>query len=108
MTVEAANFQKSVRTGVVLNVNDKLTVSPQLKVGSPQETVSVEASAEQVNLQSAVATGVVTGTQIRELSLSNRNFLELAFLLPGTSNSGNAAFFPEPLLLSERMSSPSR
>ncbi len=94
VAVEASNFQKYVQTGIVLNVNDKLTVSPQLKVGSPQETVSVEASAEQVNLQSAVATGVVTGTQIRELSLSNRNFLELAFLIPGTSNSGSAAFFP--------------
>jgi hypothetical protein len=94
VTVESSNFQKYIQTGISLNVNDKLTVSPTLKVGSPQETVSVQASAEQVNLQSAVATGVVTGTQIRELSLSNRNFLELAFLLPGTSNSGNSSFFP--------------
>ena len=94
VTVQAAGFQKYVQTGLVLSVNDKLTVSPALKVGAPGETIRVEAAAQQVNLQSAVATGVVTGTQIRELSLSNRNFLELVFTVPGTSNSGNAAFFP--------------
>ncbi|HEX9120620.1 MAG TPA: adenylyl cyclase [Terriglobales bacterium] len=94
VTVQASGFQKYVQTGLVLSVNDKLTVYPALKVGATGETISVEAAAQQVNLQSAVATGVVTGTQIRELSLSNRNFLELVFTVPGTSNSGNAAFFP--------------
>jgi Carboxypeptidase regulatory-like domain len=94
VTVQAPGFQKYVQTGLVLNVNEKLTVSPSLKVGGTDQTISVEAAAHQVNLQSAVATGVVTGTQIRELSLSNRNFLELVFTVPGTSNSGNASFFP--------------
>ena len=94
VTVVADKFQKYVQSGILLNVNDKLTVSPILTVGSANQTISVVANAEQVNLQSATAAGVVTGTQIRELSLANRNFLELTFLLPGTSNSGSAAFFP--------------
>ncbi len=94
VTVQAPGFQKYVETGLNLNVNGKLTVSPALKVGAADQTIRVEATAQQVDLQSAVASGVVTGTQIRELSLSNRNFLELVFTVPGTSNSGNAAFFP--------------
>jgi hypothetical protein len=94
VTVQASGFQKYVQTGLVLNVNDKLTVSPALKVGAADQTIRVEAAAQQVDLQSAVASGVVTGTQIRELSLSNRNFLELVFTVPGTSNSGNFSFFP--------------
>jgi len=94
VTVQATGFQKYEHTGLNLNVNDKLTVSPQLKVGTSDQVVSVLAAGDQVNLQSAVATGVVTGTQIRELSLANRNFLELVFTIPGTSNSGNASFFP--------------
>jgi hypothetical protein len=94
ITVEAPGFQKLVQAGIVLNVNDKLTFYPALKVGGADQTISVEAAAQQVNLQSAVATGVVTGTQIRELSLANRNFLELVFTVPGTSNSGNTSFFP--------------
>ena len=94
ITVEASGFQKYVQSGLVLNVSDKLTVYPTLQVGSTQQVINVEAAAQQVNLQSAVATGVVTGTQIREISLANRNFLELVFTVPGTSNSGNAGFFP--------------
>jgi hypothetical protein len=94
VTVEAANFQKYIQTGIALSVNDKLTVSPVMKIGSTGETVNVEAGGQQVNLQSATATGVVTGTQIRELSLQNRNFLELVFTVPGTSNSGSSTFFP--------------
>ena len=94
IAVEAAGFQKYVQSGLILNVNGSLTVYPTLQVGSTNQVINVEAAAQQVNLQSAVASGVVTGTQIRELSLSNRNFLELVFTVPGTSNSGNAAFFP--------------
>jgi hypothetical protein len=94
VAAEASNFQRILQSGIVLHVNDRLTVSPVLKVGASNETVNVEAAAQQVNLQSATATGVVTGTQIRELSLSNRNFLELVFTVPGTSNSGNSSFFP--------------
>ena len=94
VTVEAPNFKKFVQTGLILNVNDKLTVYPTLEVGAVQETVTVEAAVQPVNLQSAEASGIVTGTQIRELSLANRNFLELVFTVPGVSNSGNAAFFP--------------
>ncbi|HYL13629.1 MAG TPA: carboxypeptidase regulatory-like domain-containing protein [Terriglobales bacterium] len=94
VTVEAPGFQRNVQTGLTLNVNEKLTVYPTLKVGSTEQTITVESTEQQVNLQSAVATGVVTGTQIRELSLANRNFLELVFTVPGTSNSGNASFFP--------------
>jgi len=94
VTVEAPNFKKFLQSGLILNVNDKLTVYPVLEVGSLSETVNVEAAAVQVNLQSAVASGIISGTQIRELSLANRNFLELVFTVPGTSNSGNLAFFP--------------
>jgi hypothetical protein len=94
VTVEAQGFKKFVQSGIALNVNDTLTVSPALTVGSANQVVNVESSAQTVNLESAVATGVVTGHQIRELSLANRNFLELSFLIPGTSNSGNTSFFP--------------
>lgn len=94
VTVEAPNFKKYVQSGLILNVNDKLTVYPTLEVGSLQETVNVEAAALQVNLQSAVASGIISGTQIRELSLANRNYLELVFTVPGVSNSGGSAFFP--------------
>jgi hypothetical protein len=90
VAVELQGFQTYTQTGLVLNVNDKLTVAPVMRVGSESEKVTVEASATQVNLEDAVATGVVTGTQIRELSMTSRNYMELVQLVPGTSNSGNS------------------
>src|SRR5689334_8500003 len=94
VTVESGSFQKYIQSGIKLSVNDKLTISPVLKVGSSGETVNVEAAAQQVNLQNATASGVVTGTQIRELSLQNRNFLELVSVVPGVANTNTASLFP--------------
>src|SRR6266850_2340089 len=90
VTAEIAGFKKVTQSGVVLNVNDKLAVNFNLEVGTVSETVSVEANALQVDTQSASATGVVTGTQVRELSLNSRNYAALVLLVPGTSDSGNA------------------
>ena len=90
VTVEMPNFQTYSQTGLVLNVNDKLKVLATLQVGSQSQKVTVEASALQVNLESAVASGVVNGTQIRELAMTSRNYMELVALVPGTSNSGNS------------------
>jgi hypothetical protein len=90
VTAEIAGFKKVTQSGVVLNVNDKLAVNFNLEVGAVSETVSVEANALQVDTQSATATGVITGTQVRELSLNSRNYAALVLLVPGASDSGNA------------------
>lgn len=95
LTVESANFQKFVQTGITLSVSQKLTLFPTLQVGSSSQEVTVQAAAQQVDLQSAVATGVVTGTQVREIPVNNRTFTQLVLLVPGASDSGNAdQFYP--------------
>lgn len=86
VAVEAPGFKKAVQTGIELNVNSKLTISPTLELGQAQETVTVEASPLQVELQSATASGLISGTQIRELSLNNRNYTQLVALMPGVSS----------------------
>src|SRR6266446_28307 len=90
VTAEIAGFKKVTQSGVVLNVNDKLAVNFSLEVGTVNETVSVEANPLQVDTQSATATGVISGTQVRELSLNSRNYAALVLLVPGASDSGNA------------------
>lgn len=91
ITVEATGFSKSVRKGIVLNVNDKLTENLTLKVGSTQESVVVESNPVQVELNSATATGLIDGTQVRELSLNTRNYEQLVTLLPGVSSSATGS-----------------
>jgi len=90
VTVEIAGFKRVTQRGFVLNVSDKLAVNFTLEVGAMNETVSVEANALQVDTQSATATGVISGLQLRELSLNSRNYAQLVLLVPGASDSGNA------------------
>src|SRR6267154_1557564 len=90
VTVESAGFKKVVHSGLVLNVSDKLAVNFTLEIGAVSETVSVEANALQVDTQSATATGLISGLQLRELSLNSRNYAQLVLLVPGASDSGNA------------------
>ncbi|HXN23555.1 MAG TPA: TonB-dependent receptor [Candidatus Dormibacteraeota bacterium] len=89
VAVEASGFKKTVETGIELNVNDKLTIALTLELGGAQETVTVEASPLQVELQSATAGNVVSGTQIRELALTSRNYAQLVSLVPGVSSTSS-------------------
>ena len=89
-TVEATGFRKFVQAGIVLNVNDKLTFFPTLEVGGTSESVTVETAPLRVETQSAVASGTVTGTQVRELTMNNRVWVQLMTLVPGVSDSNNS------------------
>jgi hypothetical protein len=85
VSAEITGFKKASVTGIVLNVNDKLTANLTLQVGTITETVSVQATATEVELQSATPAGLITGTQIRELALGTRNYEQLVSLMPGVS-----------------------
>jgi len=80
---EAKGFKRQVHQNVVLNVNDKLTVSARLEVGDVAQTLTVEESPVNLQLQSAEQSTTVNGTQIRELALVTRNYEELVSLMPG-------------------------
>lgn len=82
----SSGFKTASQTGIELNVNDRLTVNLTLAPGNAQETVNVQADATQVETQSATSQGLITGTQVRELSLSARNYEELVALMPGVSS----------------------
>ncbi len=89
-TVEAPGFQTYKQSGIVINASDKLAYNPVLKVGSASQEVTVQAQAHQVETQSTQAAGLVTGTQVRELSLNGRNWEQLMTLVPGVSDAGNS------------------
>jgi TonB-dependent Receptor Plug Domain. len=86
ITVEAANFKKSVNTAIKLDVGQRRSVDVTLEAGRIEEVVTVEADPVAVDLASATNGTVISGDQIRELSTNNRNFLQLVSLAPGVSN----------------------
>jgi hypothetical protein len=83
-----AGFKTDSLTGLILHVDDKLTVNRQLSVGSSDQSVTVAADALNVNLEDATAAGLINGTQTRELVLSTRNYEQLLSLQPGVAFTG--------------------
>ncbi|MBS1874807.1 MAG: carboxypeptidase regulatory-like domain-containing protein [Acidobacteria bacterium] len=90
LTVEAAGFKKFEQKDVKIFASDRLTL-PEivLSVGSLNETVTVEASAVQIQTASAERSGVLTNRQVLEVGLLSRSLFDLTRTLPGviTGNS---------------------
>ncbi len=86
ITVEAANFKKSVQTAIKLDVGQRRTVDFALEAGNIAETVTVQADTVAVETTTPTASTVINGDQVRELSVNNRNFVQLITLAPGVSS----------------------
>jgi Carboxypeptidase regulatory-like domain/TonB-dependent Receptor Plug Domain len=85
LTVEAPNFKKHVDNRVKVNVNERRTQDVILEAGNVAEVVTVTSELLQVNTQSPTAVNVINGDQVRQLSLNNRNWVQLITLSPGVS-----------------------
>ena len=82
-SVSSSGFETFVAKNVVLNVGEKRGLNIQLKAGSTNTTVTVEAAAVTVDTESSAQAGTISGVQIRELELAGRNFQQLVTLQPG-------------------------
>lgn len=86
VTVEAPNFKKYVTPDVKLDVGQKRSIDVVLEPGNISEVVTVAADAVAVELSTPTASTLISGDQARELSLNNRNFVQLVALAPGVSS----------------------
>jgi hypothetical protein len=86
VTASYQGFQSFIAKDVILNVAEKHTLDVQLKAGNVSERVEVTAENTPIQTTTAEQSGTVTGDQVRELALSNRNFEQLVLLQPGVSN----------------------
>jgi hypothetical protein len=80
-----SGFQTSTVKGIQLHVNDRLEVNGKLSVGGVSENVEVSAASQFVQPSPAVQ-HLMGPTQVQELPLNNRNFVQLATLVPGVSS----------------------
>lgn len=84
--IEAKGF-KSFEQRAQVQAGDTVDLNVELEVGKSSTIVEVSATAGMVHVDTTRSTvdGVITGTQIDELPLDARNFLDLAGLEPGVN-----------------------
>ena len=86
VTVEAPNFKKHLESNVKVDVGQRRAVMVTLEVGNVEEVVTVEANPVAVELSTPTVSTLINGDQARELSLNNRNWVQLITLSPGVTN----------------------
>ena len=89
LTVEVTGFKRYEEKQVTVYANDRVSLPGiSLSVGGVTETVTVEASAVQLQTAGAERSGVLTGHQVVNLALNTRSFLDLTKTLPGVVQNG--------------------
>jgi hypothetical protein len=86
LEVQATGFSKAVVDNVVVNVLQRVSVNPELKVGGIGETVNVTAeSAPLVETAKTDVGGVIDQRRLENLPVNGRSFASLAILIPGAT-----------------------
>src|SRR5215470_13192039 len=86
VTVEAPNFKKHLESNVKIDVGQRRGMMVTLEAGNVEEVVTVEANPVAVELSTPTVSTLINGDQARELSLNNRNWVQLITLSPGVTN----------------------
>jgi hypothetical protein len=83
---EAQGFSKSATDNVTVNVLQRTTVNPTLKVGAVTETVNVTAENQPlVETTKTDVSGVIDQKRLENLPVNGRSFASLAILIPGAT-----------------------
>lgn len=86
ITAEKSGFKKLEKTDVVLNAAELLNAGDfTLEVGQVSDTVTITAAAAQLEVQSESGerSGLITGTQLKDVALNGRNPLNFMKTIPG-------------------------
>jgi len=88
LTFDLAGFQRNVRKGVPLQLNQVLTLNTILKVGSASEVIDVSSEAPLVDTTSTQLGAVVGEGAVSNLPLNARDTYQLLQLQPGVQGIG--------------------
>src|SRR5881394_717142 len=99
LEVKKEGFKSYSQTGIVLQVNDHVTLNAVLSVGSVSETVQVTAAASMIQTENASVSNVVESQRISELPLNGRYVTQLVLIsgasmsAPGGDEVGSKNFY---------------
>jgi hypothetical protein len=91
--VSAKGFS-SLSEVVTVQVGNTVTTNARLQLGQESQVIEVQGSTLAVNTEQAEVQGVITSSQIENLPLGGRNFLDLAQLEPGVQIQDGQNFDP--------------
>jgi hypothetical protein len=83
LQINSAGFGEARAPGVVLEVGKAQTVDVSLLVATANEVVHVASVNQAIDVSQSMIQGQVTSKTIESIPLNGRNFLELAYLIPG-------------------------
>jgi hypothetical protein len=96
ITVENPGFKTYTRTGILIRVNDQVTINVGLEVGQASQTVQVNAETPLLDTSSASMGQVVDSRTIMELPLKDGMVLTMATLAPGVIFTPESAGYVRP------------
>jgi len=91
--VESQGFQTTEQKDIRLQVDEAREVDFTLNPASVSQTVEVSATEVAVETTNPTLGQVITSEEVADLPLNGRNFVQLATLTPGTTQSTNPASF---------------
>src|SRR5215470_9404953 len=91
--IEAKGF-RTLSQNVKVQLNTTSTVNAKLTIGESTQVVEVQASEVGVNTEQATVQGILNATQIENMPINGRNFLDLAQLEPGIQIQDGGTFDP--------------
>jgi len=96
ITVRLQGFKDATRA-LTLTVGSAFELPVTLAVSGVDTSVTVEGQATVLEAARSQIAGTVSQTEVRNLPMNGRNFLDLALLIPGVSptNIGSTQLFPE-------------
>ena len=90
ITVTAPGFKKYEQKDIVLTATERVVLRQiRLELGELTQTVSVVAEAARLQVQSSERSGLISTSQIQDLSLKGRDYMGLLRLLPGVVDTRN-------------------
>ncbi len=80
---ELTGFKKNVQKGVIVDLNQVVTLNSILQIGASQETVEVTSEAPQIDTTSTQLGAVINDRSVNELPLNTRDTYQFLQLQPG-------------------------
>jgi hypothetical protein len=83
VSAEMSGFKKALKSGYTLTADGRLTADLLMEVGGISEVVEVTVKGETVNMTSGEVARTVDQSQVQDMALNGRNYMQLATLIPG-------------------------